>query len=297
MTNQVARPNQYTVKQLLSADAVKAKFDDVLGKKAPQFTTSLINVVNSSYQLKNADANSVIASALVAASLDLPVNPSLGYMYIIPYKSNGRQIAQPQIGYKGYIQLAQRSGQYKHLNAIPVYEGELQGWNPLTEEVVYEPKQDRDTDDQPIGYLGYMERLNGFCKTVYRTHKQIDDHRREFSKSGGKDKPKGVWADHYDAMALKTVLRNLLTKWGPMTVDMQSADMADSGEYDHLEEERREVRAEENEPDADDIIAGALAAKEQDSEPDQPVEKGDDNANQKEQEELFVKGTITPDVK
>lgn len=110
MTNQVARRNQYTVKQLLSADAVKAKFDDVLGKKAPQFTTSLINVVNSSYQLKNADANSVIASALVAASLDLPVNPSLGYMYIIPYKSNGRQIAQPQIGYKGYIQLAQRSG-------------------------------------------------------------------------------------------------------------------------------------------------------------------------------------------
>lgn len=297
MTNQVARPNQYTVKQLLSADAVKAKFDDVLGKKAPQFTTSLINVVNSSYQLKNADANSVIASALVAASLDLPVNPSLGYMYIIPYKSNGRQIAQPQIGYKGYIQLAQRSGQYKHLNAIPVYEGELKGWNPLTEEVVYEPNQDRDTDDQPIGYLGYMELLNGFSKTVYWTHKQIDDHRREFSKSGGKDKPKGVWADHYDAMALKTVLRNLLTKWGPMTVDMQSADMADSGEYDHLEEERREVRAEENEPDADDIIAGALAAKEQDSEPDQPVEKGDDNANQKEQEELFVKGTITPDVK
>lgn len=297
MTNRVARPNQYTVKQLLSADAVKAKFDDVLGKKAPQFTTSLINVVNSSYQLKNADANSVIASALVAASLDLPVNPSLGYMYIIPYKSNGRQIAQPQIGYKGYIQLAQRSGQYKHLNAIPVYEGELQGWNPLTEEVVYEPKQDRDTDDQPIGYLGYMELLNGFSKTVYWTHKQIDDHRREFSKSGGKDKPKGVWADHYDAMALKTVLRNLLTKWGPMTVDMQSADMADSGEYDHLEEERREVRAEENEPDANDIIAGALAAKEQDSEPDQPVEKGDDNANQKEQEELFVKGTITPDVK
>lgn len=294
MTNQVARRNQYTVKQLLSADAVKAKFDDVLGKKAPQFTTSLINVVNSNYQLKNADANSVIASALVAASLDLPVNPSLGYMYIIPYKGT----AQPQIGYKGYIQLAQRSGQYKHLNAIPVYEGELKGWNPLTEEVVYEPKQDRDTDDQPIGYLGYMELLNGFSKTVYWTHKQIDDHRREFSKSGGKDKPKGVWADHYDAMALKTVLRNLLTKWGPMTVDMQSADMADSGQYDHLDEERREVQAEETEPDADDIIAGALAAKEQENEPEQQSEKGgDSDANQSGQEELFKDGTITPDTK
>lgn len=288
MSNQLARRSQYSVKQLLSADAVKAKFDDVLGKKAPQFTTSLINVVNSNYQLKKADANSVIASALVAASLDLPVNPSLGYMYIIPYGNT----AQPQIGYKGYIQLAQRSGQYKHLNAIPVYEGELKSWNPLTEEVEYEPKQDRDTNEQPIGYLGYMELLNGFSKTVYWTHKQIDDHRKEFSKSGGKDTPKGVWKDHYDAMALKTVLRNLLTKWGPMTVDMQSADMADSGQYDHLEEERREVQAEESEPSADEIINQAL-----ESSQEQQAEKGDDDANQNVQEELLKDGTITPDTK
>lgn len=288
MSNQLARRSQYSVKQLLSADAVKAKFDDVLGKKAPQFTTSLINVVNSNYQLKKADANSVIASALVAASLDLPVNQSLGYMYIIPYGNT----AQPQIGYKGYIQLAQRSGQYKHLNAIPVYEGELKSWNPLTEEVEYEPKQDRDTNEQPIGYLGYMELLNGFSKTVYWTHKQIDDHRKEFSKSGGKDTPKGVWKDHYDAMALKTVLRNLLTKWGPMTVDMQSADMADSGQYDHLDEERREVQAEEAEPDADEIINQAL-----ESSQDQRVEKGDNDANQNVQEELLKDGTITPDTK
>lgn len=288
MSNQLARRSQYSVKQLLSADAVKAKFDDVLGKKAPQFTTSLINVVNSNYQLKKADANSVIASALVAASLDLPVNPSLGYMYIIPYGNT----AQPQIGYKGYIQLAQRSGQYKHLNAIPVYEGELKSWNPLTEEVEYEPKQDRDTNEQPIGYLGYMELLNGFSKTVYWTHKQVDDHRKEFSKSGGKDTPKGVWKDHYDAMALKTVLRNLLTKWGPMTVDMQSADMADSGQYDHLEEERREVQAEESEPSADEIINQAL-----ESSQEQQAEKGDDDANQNVQEELLKDGTITPDTK
>lgn len=288
MSNQLARRSQYSVKQLLSADAVKAKFDDVLGKKAPQFTTSLINVVNSNYQLKKADANSVIASALVAASLDLPVNPSLGYMYIIPYGNT----AQPQIGYKGYIQLAQRSGQYKHLNAIPVYEGELKSWNPLTEEAEYEPKQDRDTSEQPIGYLGYMELLNGFSKTVYWTHKQIDDHRKEFSKSGGKDTPKGVWKDHYDAMALKTVLRNLLTKWGPMTVDMQSADMADSGQYDHLEEERREVQAEESEPSADEIINQAL-----ESSQEQQAEKGDDDANQNVQEELLKDGTITPDDK
>lgn len=294
MTNQLARRSQYSVKQLLSADAVKVKFDDVLGKKAPQFTTSLINVVNSNYQLKKADANSVIASALVAASLDLPVNPSLGYMYIIPYGNT----AQPQIGYKGYIQLAQRSGQYKKITSLPVYEDEYQGWNPLTEELKYEHHDKDRSKEKPVGYFGSFQLLNGFEKNVYWTYQQIDDHRKEFSKSGGKDKPKGVWADHYDAMALKTVLRNLLTKWGPMTVDMQSADMADSGQYDHLDEERREVQAEETEPDADDIIAGALAAKEQDSEPEQSAEKGgDSDANQSGQEELFVKGTITPDVK
>lgn len=293
MSNQVARRSQYSVKQLLSADAVKAKFDDVLGKKAPQFTTSLINVVNSNYQLKKVDANSVIASALVAASLDLPVNPSLGYMYIIPYGNT----AQPQIGYKGYIQLAQRSGQYKRINALPVYKDEYGGWDPLNEKLTYEAHYKDRGNEKPVGYYGSFELINGFQKNVYWTYQQIDDHRKEFSKSGGKDTPKGVWKEHFDAMALKTVLRNLLTKWGPMTVDMQSADMADSGEYDHLEEERREVRAEESEPDADDIIAGALTAKEQENEPEQPVEKGDDNANQKEQEELFTKGTITPDVK
>ena len=247
MTNQVSKRGQFTLKQLMNADVVKEKFNNVLGNRAPQFMTSLINVVNENYQLQKAEPNSVVASALVAAALDLPINQSLGYMYIVPYRQKGgAQIASPQIGYKGYIQLAQRSGQYKHLNAIPVYAGELKSWNPLTEEVFYEPQQDRDTDEKPVGYLGYMELLNGFSKTVYWTHKQIDDHRKEFSKSGGNDKPKGVWAEHYDAMALKTVLRNLLTKWGPMTVDVQTASMADSGDYDHLEDSPRDVTPEQD---------------------------------------------------
>lgn len=208
------------VKTLVKSATIKKKFEDVLGKKAPQFISSLVAVVNSNYSLKKVDQSSVIASALVAASLDLPINQNFGYMYLVPYKGK----AQPQMGYKGYIQLAQRSGMYKHLNAISVYEDEFRGWNPLTEELLYEPDfHDRDDSEQPVGYVGHFELLNGFEKTTYWSHEQIDRHRQKFSKMSGKQKPSGVWETDFDAMALKTVLRNLIGKWGPMTVDMQTA--------------------------------------------------------------------------
>ena len=294
--HQVAQRSQYTVKQLVKTDLVKEKFSDVLGKRAPQFTTSLINVVNSNYQLQNVDANSVIASALVAASLNLPINQNLGYMYIVPYGGK----AQPQMGYKGYIQLAQRSGQYKKITAVPVYEDEFEGWNPLTEEIKYTPQfKDRDKNDEPVGYYARFELLNGFVKSVYWTRKQVDNHRKQFSKSGGNNEPKVVWASNFDAMALKTVIRNLLTKWGPMTVDMQTADNADSGQYDHLEDERRKVNGEE-EQTGQAIIGDLMNQEGQNQELEQlkeveqtdkktaePVKDGESNGNSnQEQEEL-----------
>ena len=281
MANQMKKVDQYSVQQLLApgdgngSKAIKDKFTNVLGKRAPQFMTSLINVVNSNYDLKQCDSGSVIASALVAAALDLPINQNLGYMYIVPYNHR----ATPQMGYKGYIQLAQRSGQYKHLNAIPVYADEFKSWNPLTEEIDYQPNfHDRDAKEQPVGYLGYMELLNGFSKTVFWTHQQIDDHRKNFSQAGGKgkDTPKGVWADHFDAMALKTVLRNLLTKWGPMTVDIQTASDAEDGLYDHLDEERKDVT-----PDDDSVTQAILDSYEKEQTKDKPkeVEEVSDNGN------------------
>lgn len=244
MNNQVAQRQQnYTVKQYVNMDSTQKRFEDVLGKRAPQFMSSLVSVVNSNQNLQHVDAGSVINSALVAAALDLPINPSLGYMYIVPYKGQ----AQPQMGYKGYIQLAQRSGQYKHLNAIAVYEDEFKGWNPLTEEINYQPNFHDRNGEQPVGYLGYLELLNGFQKTVYWTREQIDDHRKRFSKMSGGNTPKGVWKDNFDAMALKTVLRNLLTKWGPMTVDMQTAYDADEEEHN---EAVRDVTPEQTEDNA-----------------------------------------------
>lgn len=217
------------VKTLVQQDSIMKKFDEVLGKRAPQFVSSLVSVVNSNQDLAKVDQTSVIASALVAASLDLPINPSFGYMWLVPYKGK----AQPQLGYKGYIQLAQRSGQYKHLNAIAVYKDEFEGWNPLTEELLYKPNfRDREDNEVPVGYVGYFSLSNGFEKTVFWTWKQIDDHRQKFSKMSGKTKPTGVWATNYNAMALKTVLRNLIGKWGPMTVDMQNAYTSDESEVD-----------------------------------------------------------------
>lgn len=246
---------EMSLKQQLRVPSIKQKFADVLGKKAPQFISSLINVVNSNQDLKKADQSSVVASALVAASLDLPINPSFGYMYLVPYKGK----AQPQMGYKGYIQLAQRSGQYLHLNAISVYEDEFEGWNPLTEELKYEPNfHDRNKDEKPVGYVGYFKLQNGFEKTVYWTREQIDQHRQKFSKMSGKQKPTGVWATDFDAMALKTVLRNLIGKWGPMTVDMQTAYNADEEVADTspIDEETKDVTPQEPATDITQLIGG-----------------------------------------
>lgn len=200
-----------TVKGLLSAPNIKKKFEEVLDKKAPQFMTSITNLVNSDINLQKVDQMSVISSCMVAATLDLPVDKNLGYAWVVPY--SGR--AQFQMGYKGYIQLALRTGQYRYINAIPVYEGELVSWNRLTEELKLD--ETKRISDQIIGYCGYFELINGFRKTVYWTKEDIEIHRKRFSKSGF------GWTNNYDAMALKTVIRNMLSKWGILSIEMQTA--------------------------------------------------------------------------
>ena len=267
-----------SVKQQLQSPSIKRKFEDVLGKKAPQFISSLINVVNSNTELKEVDQNSVIAAALVAAALDLPINQNFGYMYLVPYKGK----AQPQMGYKGYIQLAQRSGQYLHLNAISVYEDEFEGWNPLTEELKYEPNfHDRSKDEKPVGYVGYFKLQNGFEKTVYWTREQIDQHRQKFSKMSGKQKPTGVWATEFDAMALKTVLRNLIGKWGPMTVDMQTAYNADEEVADTspIDEETKDVTPQEPATDITQLIGGETNDNSNQKPANKPTDKPASKAN------------------
>lgn len=150
-----------TMKGLLSSPAVMKRFEEVLGKRANQFTASILSLYNSEKMLQKAEPMSVISSAMIAATLDLPIDKNLGYAWVVPYAGK----AQFQLGYKGYIQLALRTGQYRNINVIEVYEGELVKWNRLTEEIEldFENKQ----SDKVVGYTGYFELINGFRKTVY----------------------------------------------------------------------------------------------------------------------------------
>ncbi|MDD9145292.1 recombinase RecT [Enterococcus hirae] len=213
--NQAVDPSKLGLKALMNTPTMKNKFKEVLKEKSDGFMASVLNLVNNDSYLSSVDPMSIVTSAMVAASLDLPVDKNLGYAWIIPYKGK----AQFQLGYKGYIQLAQRSGQYQSLNVIEVYEGELRCWNRLTEQFEFDPEG--RLSDKVIGYVGYFELLNGFKKTVYWTKQEIELHKRKFSKSDF------GWKKDFDAMAKKTVLRNMLSKWGILSVEMQKATVTD----------------------------------------------------------------------
>ncbi|EMF0442583.1 recombinase RecT, partial [Enterococcus hirae] len=232
-SNQVVDASKLGFKTLMSTPAMKKKFTDILHEKSDAFMGSLLTLVGGDDYLSKAEPMTIIASALKAATMDLPIDKNLGYAYIVPFNRKEKvgkdwithNEAQFILGYKGYIQLAQRSGQYKALNAIEIYEGQLIEWNPLTEEFQfdYNAKQ----SDRVIGYVGFFELLNGFKKTVYWTKQEVEAHRIKHVKGFDKTKLTGAWKENYDAMAIKTVLRNMLAKWGILSVEMQNAVTSD----------------------------------------------------------------------
>ncbi len=204
-------PAGNTIKGLMNNDNIQKRFEEVMKDRAPQYMSSIINLVNGDTNLQKCDPMSVVGSAMVAATLDLPVDKNLGYAWVVPYGNK----ASFQLGYKGYIQLALRTGQYKAINVTEICEGELQHFNPLTEELDIDFSQRKS--DAVIGYAGYFKLINGFEKTVYWTKEQIEAHKKKFSKSSF------GWNKDFSAMAKKTVLRNMLSKWGILSVEMQSA--------------------------------------------------------------------------
>ena len=203
------------LKSLMNNADIKRRFTEVLKDKAEQYMSSIINLVNSDTNLTKCEPMSVIASCMVAATLDLPVDKNLGYTWIVPYKDR----ATFQMGYKGYIQLALRSAQYRSINVISVSEGELVSWNKLTEELVID--FNKKISNAIVGYAGYFQLMNGFKKVVYWSKEEIETHRVKFSKSSF------GWDSYYDAMAKKTVIRNMLSKWGILSVEMQQAFSSD----------------------------------------------------------------------
>lgn len=247
-TKQVAA-SQLGLKNLLNTPTMQKKFEQVLDKKAPQFMASILNLYNGDTNLQSAEPMSIVSSAMVAASLDLPVDKNLGYAWIVPFydSKKGHKAAQFQLGYKGYIQLALRTGQYKSINVIEVREGELVKWNRLTEEI--ELDLDAASSDKVIGYCGYFKLVNGFEKTVYWTRDQIEAHRIKFNKAKDKKSLNNVWKSDYDAMAMKTVLRNMLGKWGILSIEMQKAMSEDESER-----EMKDITDEANEVQEPEII-------------------------------------------
>lgn len=230
---------QLGIKAIMKSDSVQKSFHEVLKDKVQGFTASVLSLVNNDSYLAKSEPMSIITGAMTAATLDLPLDKNLGYAYLLPFKSNGVQKAQFILGYKGYIQLAQRSGQYKAFNVTPVYEGELISWNRLTEEIEFDPT--KKTSDLVIGYCGYFELLNGFKKTTYWTKEEVEAHRIKHNKLRDKKALNGVWLSDYDSMACKTVLKNLLSKWGILSIEMQTAVLRDEREMS-IDEETHDIK-------------------------------------------------------
>lgn len=216
---------------ILDGEKMRRRFDELLGKRTPQFLSSLVSMINDNPDLQAAfysNAMSVIKSALQAASYDLPIDPSLGYAYIVPYKNKGKPTATFIIGYKGMVQLCLRTGAYKCVpDAVDVREGELVSYNRLTGEAVFNWIEDEDErENLPIvGYAGYFQLKNGAEKTIFMTVKQIEKHEQKNRK--GEYKGKG-WRENFDAMARKTVIRRLCSKYALMSIEYQDGASKDT---------------------------------------------------------------------
>ncbi|WP_315538655.1 recombinase RecT [Eikenella corrodens] len=214
----------HRLKDFFQAPAVQSKMRELLDKNAASFATSAMQIANSNPMLLDAEPMSIFNAAVMAATLNLPINNNLGFAYIVPYRNKGKVEAQFQLGYKGFIQLAQRSGQFERLVSLPVYEAQLIEEDPING-FKFDWKQKPAENEQPIGYYAYFKLINGFIAELYMTREQVAAHAGRYSQSFKKGY--GVWADNFEAMALKTVTKLLLSKQAPLSIDMQKAVLSD----------------------------------------------------------------------
>lgn len=292
----------------LTGDAVKQRINQVIGGKDGQrFISAVVSAVQTNPGLQECTNQSILSAALLGESLKLSPSPQLGQYYMVPFNDRERgKVAQFQLGYKGYIQLAIRSGQYKKLNVLAIKEGELVKFDPLNEEIEVKLIEDEEQREsaETIGYYAMFEYTNGFRKAIYWSRKKMlahaDKYSQAFSKDGGTVKTRygekkkvsyadflagnydskdawmysSFWYKDFDGMAYKTMLRQLISKWGIMSIDMQSAidaDMAvinEDGTKDYVDndpdvitvEPIEKVEPEATEEAAEDVEAALFAA-------------------------------------
>lgn len=245
MSNEIKVQQKQGINTFLQSDAVKHNIMSVVGEKDSQrFISSVVSAVQSNPQLADCSNSSILSAALLGHSLKLPQSPQLQMFYLVPFNNtkkikdeNGREKeikvkeAVFQLSYRGYLQLAMRSGQYRKINACDIREGELKSINPITEEYVFEAITDYEKRKllPVVGYYAYFEMNNGYRKELYWSKEQMDAHAKRYSMAYRKGWSSSFWASDFDAMALKTMLRQLISKWGMMSVDMETAyqnDMA-----------------------------------------------------------------------
>lgn len=227
VTKELTKTKGGSLEALLQSSSIKKRFNEVLKKKSAGFISSIVSAVKGNDKLALCEPGSVVSSAFIAASLDLPINPNLGFAYIIPYGGK----AQFQMGWKGFVQLAMRTGQYKTINASLVYQGEIKSIDRVTGDIIFD--YDAKESDKVIGYVAYFKLLNGFEKKYYMSKEDMEKHGKKYSKSY--TSTSGQWHLNFDVMGLKTVLKLLLSKYGILSIQMQTAiegDQMVEGEYD-----------------------------------------------------------------
>jgi recombination protein RecT len=213
----MANNNLPALKSALNAESIQKKFNEMLGKKSAGFITSITNVVQNNDLLQKADVNSIILAAAQAASLDLPINPNLGFSAIVPYndKKKGVCVAQFQIQRDGWVDLCLRTGQFEYLVNEIVYEGELVEKNRFTDTYIFD--ETKRVSDKIIGYMASFKLTNGYKKTVFWTVEECKKHGMQYSQTFKKHY--GLWVDNFNAMSLKTVLKHLLKKFAPKSIE------------------------------------------------------------------------------
>jgi recombination protein RecT len=228
----VAKREPQTLKTMLRHPLYTKRFEEILGKRSAQFVSSVLSVGSSLGS--DCDPSSIIASAMTAATLDLPVDKNLGFAWIVPYKKGDHKLAQFQMGYKGYIQLGLRTGQYERMNARVVNKEAFQGWDEVGEPIIDWSKIDES--QAPIGYVFAFKLVNGFTKIAFWPKERVETHAKRFSQSY-KGKYQSPWDSNFDAMALKTVVKNELAKWGILSIEMVNAIKHDQATKESLDSE------------------------------------------------------------
>lgn len=228
-------------------------------ERSRRFTASIISAVSTNPALQECDPGTIVTAALLGESLNLSPSPQLGQYYLVPFNDTKRQckVAQFQLGYKGYIQLAIRSGQYKKLNVLAIKEGELIRFDPLNEEIEVCLIEDEETREKAatIGYYAMFEYVNGFRKALYWSKSKMERHALQYSKGYKAKKGYTFWEKDFDAMAYKTMLRQLISKWGVMSIEMQEAFTKDQSAFD---EEGEVILQQEEPPELAEPVVGAM---------------------------------------